>query len=63
MLGTMMYLTQSIVPNMVVHSLGLLMFFTLAWPGDVIRQLVGGGTMTTWLWIHSVQVFIFGGFP
>ncbi len=60
MLSTMVYLTQSIVPSVAVHGLGLLTFFTLVWPGDALRQVVGGGTTTTWVWIHTAQVGIFG---
>lgn len=59
MLGVMAYLTGSIVPGIVVHSLGLLVFFTLVWPGDTIRQLVGSGSAGLWLWIHVAQVVVF----
>lgn len=59
MLGVMAYLTGSIVPGVVVHSLGLLVFFTLVWPGDTIRQLVGAGSADLWYWIHVAQVIIF----
>ena len=59
MLGTMAYLTHSIVPGLVVHSIGLLTFFTLVWPGDVARQLIGAGNASTWLWIHVAQVIVF----
>jgi|SRR5690348_3905481 len=59
MLGATAYLTQSILPGIVTHSIGLLVFFTLVWPGDVIRQLVGQGDTRQWFWIHSAQVLIF----
>ncbi|MGZ3602906.1 MAG: CPBP family intramembrane glutamic endopeptidase [Ktedonobacterales bacterium] len=59
MLGVMAYLTGSIVPGVVVHSLGLLVFFTLVWPGDTIRQLVGAGSANLWYWLHVAQVLIF----
>jgi len=34
MFGAMAYFTKSILPGIVVHSLGLLIFFTLVWPYD-----------------------------
>lgn len=59
MLGTMAYLTGSIIPGAIVHSLGLLIFFTLVWPGDTIRQVVRAGNVDQWFWIHVVQVIVF----
>lgn len=59
MLGTMAYLTHSIVPGLVVHSIGLLTFFTLVWPGDIARQLIGGSSASVWFWIHVAQVIVF----
>ena len=59
MLGTMAFLTQSIVPGIVTHAIGLLVFFTLVWPADVIRQVVGIGTTEQWFWIHAAQTLIF----
>ena len=59
MLGSLAYLTGSILPGVVVHGIGLLVFFTLVWPGDIIRQLIGAGDATMWLWIHLAQVVIF----
>jgi len=32
MLGTMAYLTNSILPGIVVHAIGLIIFFVLIWP-------------------------------
>lgn len=48
MFGVMAYLTGSITPGIVVHSLGLLTFFTLVWSGDVLRQVVGAGSARLW---------------
>lgn len=59
MLGTAAYLTQSILPGIVIHSIGLLIFFILVWPGDVVRQFVGHGTAETWLWVHVAQTLVF----
>jgi membrane protease YdiL (CAAX protease family) len=55
MLGTTALLTQSILPGIVTHGIGLLVFFTLVWPGDAARQVVGRGDTNLWLWIHSAQ--------
>jgi membrane protease YdiL (CAAX protease family) len=59
MLGTTAFLTQSILPGIVTHGIGLLVFFTLVWPGDVIRQVVGGGTTERWFWLHGAQTLVF----
>lgn len=59
MLGAVAYLNQSILPGIVIHALGLLVFFFLVWPGDVVRQVVGRGSADTWLWIHVAQTVIF----
>ena len=59
MLGATAYLTQSILPGIATHAIGLLVFFTLVWPGDVIRQVVGGGTTELWFWLHAAQTLLF----
>lgn len=59
MLGATAYFTQSILPGMLIHFAGLLVFFTLVWPGDMIRSLVGQLDATAWLWIHGAQVVFF----
>ncbi len=35
--GTMAYLTNSIVPGIVIHAVGLLLFFTVIWPAPASR--------------------------
>jgi membrane protease YdiL (CAAX protease family) len=60
MLGTMAYLTKSILPSIVVHFIGLLMFFTLVWPQDGIRPLVRDAGPGLWFWIHLAQLVICG---
>jgi membrane protease YdiL (CAAX protease family) len=40
MLGALAYFTQSILPGIVVHSSGLLVFFTVVWPSDQQRRLI-----------------------
>ena len=59
MLGTLVYLTGSILPGVVVQSLGLLVFFTLVWPGDVLRHLVAAGDASLWFWLHVAQTVVF----
>ena len=59
MLGATAFLTQSILPGIVTHGIGLLVFFTLVWPGDVIRQAIGGGTTELWFWLHGAQTLVF----
>jgi membrane protease YdiL (CAAX protease family) len=60
MLGTMAYLTKSILPGTVVHFIGLLMFFTLIWPQDAARPLLRDAGLDTWFWIHFAQIVICG---
>jgi membrane protease YdiL (CAAX protease family) len=60
MLGTMAFLTNSIIPGIIIHSIGLLLFFTVVWPGDIVRQWVGQGSTDAWFFIHIGQVGVFG---
>jgi membrane protease YdiL (CAAX protease family) len=60
MLGTMAYLTQSIVPGVVVHFIGLVVFFSLIWPFDATRRFVGANGPDAWFWIHVGQVIVAG---
>jgi membrane protease YdiL (CAAX protease family) len=55
MLGTIAFLTKSILPSVVVHFIGLLMFFTLVWPQDGTRPLVRDIGPGLWFWIHLAQ--------
>ena len=59
MFGTMTYLTKSILPGAVVHSIGLLIFFTLVWPYDAQRGLVWETGANTGFWIAVAQAIIF----
>ena len=58
-LGMTAYLTQSILPGLVTHSLGLLTFFALIWPRDPARRLVWDGGADPWFWLHSGQALLF----
>jgi membrane protease YdiL (CAAX protease family) len=60
MLGTIAYLTKSILPGIVVHFIGLLIFFTLVWPRDATRPLVGDAGPQPWFWVHVAQIITCG---
>jgi len=60
MLGTMAYLTKSILPSVVVHFIGLLIFFTLVWPHDGTRPFVHDAGAGLWFWIHLGQLVLCG---
>jgi membrane protease YdiL (CAAX protease family) len=58
MLGSLAYLTDSILPGIAVHSFGLLTFFTLVWPRDRTRpRMPEAGDI--WLWVHIAQTILF----
>lgn len=57
--STMAYLTNSILPAIPVHGLGLLVFFVLVWPNDPARPLVATSGTDVWFWIHVAQVVVF----
>jgi membrane protease YdiL (CAAX protease family) len=57
--GVMAYLTDSTLPAIPVHFLGLLIFFTLIWPRDAARPLVFASRPDNWFWIHLMQAVVF----
>jgi membrane protease YdiL (CAAX protease family) len=59
MLGALAYLTKSIRPGVVVHSIGLFVFFMLIWPTDAARPMFAAGGDHTWFWIHVGQTAVF----
>jgi membrane protease YdiL (CAAX protease family) len=59
MLGTLACLTKSILPGVVVHTIGLLIFFGLVWPQDGQRKLIWESGADNWFWIHGAQVVVF----
>jgi membrane protease YdiL (CAAX protease family) len=59
MFGVTAYLTKSILPGIVTHTIGLLVFFTLIWPKDAYRLPVSQGGADLWFWIHVAQVILF----
>jgi membrane protease YdiL (CAAX protease family) len=60
MLGTIAYLTKSILPGIAIHFTGLLVFFTLIWPYDATRVFISEGGAKRWFWIHIAQIVICG---
>ncbi|HXO20446.1 MAG TPA: CPBP family intramembrane glutamic endopeptidase [Thermoanaerobaculia bacterium] len=59
MLGVTAYLTQSIRPGILIHSVGLLTFFSLIWPADRSRRLIAEAGADAWFWIHAGQAILF----
>jgi membrane protease YdiL (CAAX protease family) len=59
MFGAMAFFTKSILPSAVVHSIGLLIFFTLVWPYDAQRRLIWETGANTGFWIAAAQAIIF----
>jgi len=57
--GATASLTNSILPAIPVHVVGLLVFFTLIWPQDAARKLVWEGGTASWFWIHMMQAIAF----
>ena len=57
--GAIAYFTNSILPAIPVHFVGLLIFFTLIWPRDAARPLVMGAGADTWFWVHAAQAVLF----
>jgi hypothetical protein len=55
----MAYLTKSILPSAVVHTIDLLIFFTLVWPSDAQRRLVWEIVANTGFWLNVAQAIIF----
>jgi membrane protease YdiL (CAAX protease family) len=58
--GTMAYLTDSILPGLLVHIVSILTFFTLVWPRDAARRLLGEDGADVWFWIHVAQTVLGG---
>ena len=58
MLGTSAYLTRSIVPGVIVHSAGLLTFFSLIWPEDRHRVPIRESGADQPFWIHVAHVVV-----
>ena len=61
MLGVTAWACNSVWPGIVVHTTGLLMFFTLVWPFDSGRPVFGHALTDPWFWLHAVQALMFSG--
>jgi membrane protease YdiL (CAAX protease family) len=59
LLSVIAYVNNSILPCIPVHILADLTFFTLVWPHDGMRRLVGEGGADLWFWIHVAQAVVF----
>jgi membrane protease YdiL (CAAX protease family) len=59
--STMARLTNSILPGLPLHALGLLVFFALVWPHDTDRRLVSSVGADLWFWMHVAQAVVFAG--
>lgn len=59
MFGTLAYLTKSIIPGAIAHSIGLLIFFTLVWPYDAQRRLIWATGANVGFWLNVAQAIIF----
>jgi CAAX amino terminal protease family. len=57
--GTLAYLCDSILPSIVIHTIGLFIFFAGIWPFDASRRLISEGGADVWFWLHIVQTVIF----
>lgn len=53
MLGMLAYVTQSIRPGVIVHAIGLFVFFGLIWPHDNERRLLGAAGPDPAFWLAA----------
>lgn len=56
--GFTAWLTNSTLPAIPGHAIGLLIFFTLIWPHDAARRLVWEGGTDLWFWAHLAQAIV-----
>ena len=59
MLGALAFVTGSIRPGVVVHAVGLFVFFALVWPQDAHRQLISIGGADSAFWLSVAQTVAF----
>jgi hypothetical protein len=60
MQGALTFITGSIRPGVVVHAIGLFVFFYVVWPHDAGRTLISAHGPDTWFWIHLAQTVVCG---
>jgi membrane protease YdiL (CAAX protease family) len=56
-LGTMAYLTNSILPGLLVHAAGILLFFTVVWPDATRIAPWQGGAAFVFFGVLSILAF------
>jgi len=61
MFGATALLTDSVLPGIATHALGIGIFFASVWPRDGERVAVGSGGAGPWFWMHVAQTVGFGG--
>jgi hypothetical protein len=59
MLGALAFVTGSIRPGVIVHAVGLFVFFTLVWPNDAHRTLIWTNGADVGFWISLAQTVSF----
>ncbi len=59
MLGALAFVTGSIRPGVIVHAVGLFVFFTLVWPNDAHRTLIWTAGADVGFWISLAQTVSF----
>ncbi len=59
--GALSYLTNSNLPGLLVHVLSILVFFTLVWPNDPLRPLIGTNGTDAGFWLSVAGIVVFGG--
>ena len=59
MLGALAYVTRSIRPGIIVHAIGLFVFFAFIWPQDAHRQLIWAKGADAGFWLGVVQTAVF----
>src|SRR6185503_3872319 len=60
LLGALAFVTGSIRPGVVVHAIGLFIFFALVWPNDAHRQLISVSGPDTAFWLSLAQTVVCG---
>jgi len=58
--GVTAYLTDSILPGAIAHSVGLFVFFAFIWPRDQARAQISPSGADLWFWLHVAQFAAFG---
>jgi len=58
MLGALAFVTGSIRPGVVVHAIGLFIFFALVWPNDAHRPLISASGADAAFWISVAQTVV-----